>query len=376
MLVFVLEYYPRQAVLDWADSVAGQAQYADHTAVLLTHSFIGSADQRWNVAPDEYPGMEGNDGPEMWNELVKVNGNFEMTFNGHIGGDQIGYRVDENDAGVDVHQMLLNSQFETNAGNGWLRVVEFLEDGQTARIRTYSPHFDLYRTNAANQFNITITHLESALVWNSGTAAFSDGFARGNGELGVGVAAVDPYGAGGKEDLLVGFNGVASITGSASRTVGSLRVGTDQADAIIAGRNGDGAVTVSGSTNLTLSSTTSTGDLTVGEGGFTGTMNWNSTGTLTAQGRLRVGQGGSGVFNQNAGVVIGGNTAGSFKFLAIGWGAGSQGTYNLNYGHIASQWRLRGHRVPPDDCRRQRRHRRTCCRRRRRRGEFRRTRIE
>jgi hypothetical protein len=332
MLIFVLEYYPRQAVLNWADSIAGQAQYADHTAVLLTHSFIGSADQRWTVAPDEYPGIEGNDGPEMWNELVEVNGNFEMTFNGHIGGDQVGYRVDENIAGVDVHQMLLNAQFETNAGNGWLRVVEFLKDGQTARIRTYSPHFNLYRTNAANNFNITISHLEGPLVWNTGSAAFSDGFARGNGQQGVGVENVDPYGAGGKEDLLVGFGGVASITGSSSRTVASLKVGTDQASAFIANRNGNGTVNISGATSLTLSSTSGTGDLTVGEGGFTGTMNWNSTGTLAAQGRMRVGQGGSGVFNQNAGVVIGGNTSGPFKFLAFGAGVGSQGTYNLNAG--------------------------------------------
>ena len=201
MLIFNLEYYPRQAVLDWADSIAGQAQYADHTAVLLTHSFIGSGDTRWNVAPDEYPGIEGNDGTDMWNELVKVNGNFEMTFNGHLGGDGNGYRVDANNAGVDVHQMFLNTQFETNGGNGWLRVVEFMKDGQTVKVRTYSPHFGLYRTNAASNLNLTITHLDSPLIWNTGTDSFSNGFARSNGNLGVGVTAVDPYGAGGKEDL-------------------------------------------------------------------------------------------------------------------------------------------------------------------------------
>jgi hypothetical protein len=50
MLIFNLEYYPRQAVLDWADAIAGQAQYADHTAVLLTHSFIGSGDTRWSAS--------------------------------------------------------------------------------------------------------------------------------------------------------------------------------------------------------------------------------------------------------------------------------------------------------------------------------------
>jgi hypothetical protein len=159
MLIFNLEYYPRQAVINWADSIAGQAQYADYTAVLLTHSFIGSGNTRWNVAADEYPGIEGNDGSDMWNDLVKVNGNFEMTFNGHLGGDGTGYRVDANNAGVDVHQMFLNTQFETNGGNGWLRVVEFMKDGQTVKVRTYSPHFNLYRTNAASNLTFTISQV-------------------------------------------------------------------------------------------------------------------------------------------------------------------------------------------------------------------------
>jgi hypothetical protein len=332
MLIFNLEYYPRQAVVDWADAIAGQAQYADHTAVLLTHSFIGSGNTRWNVGANDYPGIEGNDGGDMWNELVKVNGNFEMTFNGHLGGDGNGYRVDANNAGVNVQQMFLNSQFETNGGNGWLRVVEFLKDGQSVRVRTYSPHFDAYRTNAASNLNFALTHVDSPLIWNTGADSFSNGFARSNGNLGVGVTAVDPYGAGGKEDLVVGFGGVASISGNVSRTVGSMRVGTNQANAVIAGRNGNGTVSIGGTTNLTLSSATSTGDLTVGEGGYDGTMTWNSSGTLTAQGKLRIGQGGIGTFNQNAGVVIAGNTAGSLKYIAIGANGGSQGIYNLTGG--------------------------------------------
>src|SRR4051794_35853576 len=334
MLIFNLEYYPRQAVVDWADSIAGQPQYADYTAVLLTHSFIGSGDTRWNVAPGTYPGIEGNDGTDMWNELVKVNGNFEMTFNGHLGGDGTGFREDANNAGVDVHQMFLNTQFETNGGNGWLRVVEFMKDGQTIKVRTYSPHFDLYRTNAASNLDLTITHLDSSLIWNTGPDSFSNGFVRSNGNFAVGIMGVDPYGAGGKEDLIVGFNGIASITGSASRTIGSMRIGSDMAGIFITGRNGNGTVTIGNSTSLTLSSTTSTGDLTVGEGGYTGTMNWNSTGTLTAQGKLRIGQGGIGIFNQTAGIVIGGNTSGSLKYVGIGVGTGSQGTYNLNAGTL------------------------------------------
>jgi hypothetical protein len=334
MLIFNVEFYPRQAVLDWANSIAGQAQYADYTALLLTHAFIDSGATRWNAAANEFPGIEGNDGVDMWNELVKVNGNFQMTYNGHFGGDGNSFREDPNDAGVDVHQIFLDTQWETNGGNGWMQVVEFLKDGQGVRVRTYSPHFDLYRTNAASNLNFDLTHVDSPLIWNTGADSFSNGFARGNGSQGVGVTACDPYGAGGKEDLIVGFGGVASITGSASRTIASLRVGTNAANAFISGHNGNGTVSVGNSTNLTLSTSTGTGDLTIGEGGYTGTFNWNSTGTLTAQGKLRIGQGGIGVFNQTAGVVIGGNTAGTLKFIGIGVNAGSQGTYNLNGGTL------------------------------------------
>ena len=92
-------------------------------------------------------------------------------------------------------------------------------------------------------------------------------------------------------------------------------------------------VTASGTMGLLITSDTdSSGDLMIGEGGQTGTLNWNGSGTLEAQGRLRVGQGGTGTFNQAAGVVIAGNTAGSFRFLAIGLDPGSTGTYNLNGG--------------------------------------------
>jgi hypothetical protein len=55
--------------------------------------------------------------------------------------------------------MLLNTQFETNGGNGWFRVLEFLEDGKTVRVRTYSPFLDLMRTDPANSFTFQLSPL-------------------------------------------------------------------------------------------------------------------------------------------------------------------------------------------------------------------------
>ncbi|MGD9635410.1 MAG: lamin tail domain-containing protein [Pirellulales bacterium] len=164
LLVFSLEWGPRQAVVNWANSIAGLPEFADHTAILLTHAYMNHDETRydWTVSqdggnPHAYPtAYDTNDGQELWDELVKLHGNFAMTLNGHVGGDGVAYLASTGDEGNTVHQMLLNTQFETNGGNGWLRVFEFLNDGVTVRVRTYSPYHDLYRTDAANSFEFQI----------------------------------------------------------------------------------------------------------------------------------------------------------------------------------------------------------------------------
>ena len=201
-------------------------------------------------------------------------------------------------------------------------------------------------TNVASDHHPLLAVLEltnvwpgSALVWNVNTGestSFNSGFATGNGSAGVGDFPANPWSTQyntGQQNLIVGYNGEATVSGSVNRAINSLRIGTNQANAIINGRNGNGTVTASGTLGLLITSDTdSSGDLMIGEGGQTGTLNWNGSGTLEAQGRLRVGQGGTGTFNQAAGVVIAGNTAGSFRFLAIGLDPGSTGTYNLDGG--------------------------------------------
>jgi hypothetical protein len=179
------------------------------------------------------------------------------------------------------------------------------------------------------------------LVWNvnSGVATgVTDGFATGDGNGGLGVFPASPWDSqynDGTQTLLLGYNANATFSGSASRTIGAMRIGTNQAAAIIAGRNGNGTLTASNSVSLAIASTSeSSGDLIIGEGGYNGTLNWNSSGTLEAQGKLRVGQGGAGTLNQSAGIVIGGNAAGSFKFVGIGVDSGGAGTYNLDGGFL------------------------------------------
>ncbi|RIK76551.1 MAG: hypothetical protein DCC67_13745 [Planctomycetota bacterium] len=204
LLVFSLEFWPRQEVVNWANVIASQPKYEDYTAVLLTHSYMNWNEQRTNSDPDNYGvGGDSHDGEQLWHELVKLHGNFEMTFSGHVGGDGVGYLKSTGVEGNAVHQMLINAQFETNGGNGWLRVVEFLNDGKTARVRTYSPYLGLYRTDPANQYEIVLTQLpmtpgdfdadgavndEDLTIWreNFGTSSGAsriDGDANGDGAV-------------------------------------------------------------------------------------------------------------------------------------------------------------------------------------------------
>lgn len=160
LLIFSLEFWPRQATVAWANQIAALPKYEDYTAVLLTHSYLNPSNTRADGTPDGYPvGTDGNDGEELWNELIKLNPNFEMTLNGHVGGDGVGYLKSTGVEGNQVHQMVFNSQFETNGGNGWIRILEFLNDGTTVHVRTYSPFLDVYRTDAANDFFFKLTQL-------------------------------------------------------------------------------------------------------------------------------------------------------------------------------------------------------------------------
>jgi len=149
LLIFSLAWDPQQAELDWADEVAGRPEFADHTAILLTHSYLGNNGQRNAM------------GNNMWNELVKTNGNFEMVFAGHAAGsNQLSTSLESTgDEGNVVQQMLFNTQGEANGGNGWLRVVEFLEDGTTVRVRTYSPFLEQLQEDLNSTFTFQISQV-------------------------------------------------------------------------------------------------------------------------------------------------------------------------------------------------------------------------
>lgn len=148
-LFMTIEFAPRDTVLQWARSVVSQEKYKDHTVILLTHAYLNYKNER--IVQAKYDLQDAHYGKDIWEKLVKPSANIRLVISGHIGEKNnarrhVGFRTDKNDAGKTVHQMTFNAQamgggHYGNGGDGWLRLLEFLPDGKTVKVKTFSPFF-------------------------------------------------------------------------------------------------------------------------------------------------------------------------------------------------------------------------------------------
>ena len=163
-LILGLEWGPRDKTLEWGNQIL--QKHLNRKTIITTHAYLYSdstrydwrqkgKEQKWN--PHNYGTAGGvNDGEEMWQKLVKKHTNVLMTINGHVLNDGLGFLVSKADHGNSVNQMLVNFQDPINplGGEGWLRLLEFLPDGKTIQVKTYSPLYEKYKTDPDNQFVI------------------------------------------------------------------------------------------------------------------------------------------------------------------------------------------------------------------------------
>ncbi len=185
-LYLSLEWGARDAVVDWANKVVGQRKYRKHTAVLLTHGYLYHDDTRYQWSekremqegnPLSYgtaTGDDNNDGEMLWQKLVRKNSPFQLVLCGHVTGTkeelmalgdrvETGYRLSVGVLGNRVHQILFNAQRQGDAGEGWLRLMEFDPDQRTVQVKTFSPWLEArglsaWRTDADDYFVFTLTH--------------------------------------------------------------------------------------------------------------------------------------------------------------------------------------------------------------------------
>jgi predicted phosphodiesterase len=141
-IVLSLEMGPRKEVIAWANKVL--EKHKDRLAIVLTHGYLYYGNVRYNhlrggqrASPYKFYG-DGADGEMMWNQLVRKHANVMMVICGHLSSQYVGYRKDKGDGGNIVHQMLVDYE-KMRGGGGFLRVLEFLPDGKTVQVRTYSP---------------------------------------------------------------------------------------------------------------------------------------------------------------------------------------------------------------------------------------------
>ena len=174
VLVITSEFHPRDEVLAWAKKLA-EGKYKDSKVIFMTHGYLLQGPSAQLIEKDDYDIHPGNAGLQIWEKLLRPSANINLLICGHAGdgnqkfSDNVAYRIDKNSAGKNVHQMMFNVQtlgggYEGNGGDGWLRILEFLPDGKTIKVRTYSPLFGIspstkhlaHRTDSYDQFDIIL----------------------------------------------------------------------------------------------------------------------------------------------------------------------------------------------------------------------------
>jgi predicted phosphodiesterase len=161
-ILLALEYGPRDEVLRWANDVL--KEHSSRFGLLVTHAYLfrdnvrydhTSGEQRAN--PYGFAG-NGNDGEQMWQKLVRKHPNMMIVISGHVrtGGPTGSYLASEGDYGNTVHQMMTDYQKLPRGGMGYLRLLEFLPDGKTVQVRTYSPTKNRSRVSPFEDFTFEL----------------------------------------------------------------------------------------------------------------------------------------------------------------------------------------------------------------------------
>lgn len=172
ILVLSLEFAPRDEAIEWAKKVIEKDKYANHKVILLTHSFLDYKGERF--IKEDYKLAPANYAEAVWQKLVYPSKNIKLVVCGHEcnitdNEHNVSFRTDKNKYGKNIPQMMFNAQTADgqwfgNGGDCWLRIMEFMPNGKTIKIKTFSPLFALspqsadkaWRTASYDQFDIVI----------------------------------------------------------------------------------------------------------------------------------------------------------------------------------------------------------------------------
>lgn len=168
ILVLSLEFGPPRQVLQWARGVI--AERRPHRTILVTHGYLHQDGSRYDfdakgasqsASPRSYAIPEITDGEIVWRELVRHEDSIRLVVCGHSIGSGGAYLASRNLHGHVCHQVHANYQMQVrpargHGSGGFLLLLQFMPDGRTVALRTYSPWFNLWLDGPAQRFEIDL----------------------------------------------------------------------------------------------------------------------------------------------------------------------------------------------------------------------------
>ncbi len=167
-LTLALECGPRNETVAWAARIL--AEHPDRTAVIVTHAYLYSDGSRYDWAAKgtgqgynlhcksygfsaPHDGSENvNDGQQLWEKLVSKSKNVRLVLSGHV--PWVGARLtSRGEHGQTVHELVAAYH---DPPEGYIRLLEFLPDGKSIQVKTYSPHLDKHLTDSSQQFVLSL----------------------------------------------------------------------------------------------------------------------------------------------------------------------------------------------------------------------------
>lgn len=159
-LHFAFEMHAGDDVLEWARGVIDD--YAGLPTIISTHDFLNRRGQRLPGAGMDLALVDpehNNSAEEIWQDFISQTDQIFMVLSGHQPGQAL--RIDANDFGHEVYQMLADFQLRGQAGvdageplgqgigDGWHRELTFHLAGENPRVevRTYSTHYGTYASD-------------------------------------------------------------------------------------------------------------------------------------------------------------------------------------------------------------------------------------
>lgn len=171
ILVVALEFAPRDEVLEWACNLLKSEKFKNRRAIILAHSVLGAKKGSAKIIESEPYGLRPrNWGAGVMKKLAHDSDNIMLVVCGHSGDpSRMAAMVEyENAKGAKIPVVMFNPQavggWNGNGGDGWLRIMEFMPDGKTVSMRTYSPLFAAsektqslsWNRDADNEFRLTL----------------------------------------------------------------------------------------------------------------------------------------------------------------------------------------------------------------------------